>query len=294
MRRTVSVITIVANRPRHLARLLAGIERSVEPPDEVIVVDMGSTTHPDQTIGGRKHRSPVRTVDIAPTDEGLPLAAARNLGAANAVGRCLIFLDVDCIPSRTLVTAYRSATSRGGLCIGPVRYLRRGWDDDLGDALPPDSLLGRRSAPHPLRPAPTVETTDSRYQLFWSLSFGLDRSTWDEIGGFCEDYVGYGAEDTDFGLTASSRRIRLRWMPRGAAFHQWHPSATPPVDHVADIVANANRFHRRWGRWPMEGWLAAFCEMGLVDWEEGHLTLVDGGRPEPRRAITTTTGGTPG
>jgi hypothetical protein len=44
---------------------------------------------------------------------------------------------------------------------------------------------------------------------------------------------------------------------------------TPPVEHLPDIVANAHRFRARWRRWPMEGWLSAFADAGLVRWAPG-------------------------
>ena len=44
-------------------------------------------------------------------------------------------------------------------------------------------------------------------RLFWSLSFALDAGDWDALGGFCEDYVGYGGEDTDFGQTVVAVRV---------------------------------------------------------------------------------------
>nr|MBA2391010.1 glycosyltransferase family 2 protein [Geodermatophilaceae bacterium] len=36
--------------------------------------------------------------------------------------------------------------------------------------------------------------------------------------------------------------------------------------HVAAICRNATTFHRTWGAWPMEGWLAAFADDGLIAW----------------------------
>jgi hypothetical protein len=36
------------------------------------------------------------------------------------------------------------------------------------------------------------------------------------------------------------------------------------VEHVHDIVRNATTFHRRWGWWPMIGWLNAFEQRGLI------------------------------
>ena len=38
----------------------------------------------------------------------------------------------------------------------------------------------------------------------------------------------------------------------------------PPVEHVDDIVRNAEVYRRRWGVTPMLGWLEAFEERGLV------------------------------
>ena len=56
----------------------------------------------------------------------------------------------------------------------------------------------------------------------------------------------------------------MHWIGGAHAFHQFHPTADPPVAHVDDIVRNARIFYRRWGWWPMEGWLDAFEESGLI------------------------------
>ena len=53
----------------------------------------------------------------------------------------------------------------------------------------------------PVTPARTPPPTDralEKPELFWSLSFGLTASTFDDLGGFAEVFEGYGGEDTDF------------------------------------------------------------------------------------------------
>ena len=59
-------------------------------------------------------------------------------------------------------------------------------------------------------------------------------------------------------------------------------SSDPPVEHVADIVRNANLFHERWGWWPMAGWLEAFDARGLAHLRDGRwecrLPVVPGER----------------
>ena len=48
----------------------------------------------------------------------------------------------------------------------------------------------------------------------------------------------------------------------------------PPVEHVDDIVRNAEIFRRRWGATPMLGWLEAFEERGLVERDAAGRWLV--------------------
>lgn len=200
------------------------------------------------------------------------LAAARNTGGDEACRRgadTVIFLDADCLPAAQMLPRYEEALARhpGAVVAGPVTYLPEGViSTDTPD-------------PHPARPNPPAGTTQraETYELFWSLSFAVTGRTWrrirDEFGGFCEDYVGYGAEDTDFGQRLRAADIELRWVGGAHAFHQHHPVSDPPVEHLADIVDNAARFHRIWGWWPMSGWLEKFRELGLADFRDGRWVV---------------------
>ena len=144
---------------------------------------------------------------------------------------------------------------------GPVTYLdpppAGGYDL---------TSLADLDAPHAARPAPAAgeRLTDADPDLFWSLSFACSAEAWRRTGGFCEDYVGYGGEDTDFARIALAAGLDLGWVGAARAYHQWHPVSRPPVEHVDDIVRNAEIFRRRWGSSPMLGWLQAFEERGLV------------------------------
>ena len=102
------------------------------------------------------------------------------------------------------------------------------------------------------------------YDLFWSLSFAISASAWVQVGGFCEDYTGYGGEDTDFGQCAKAAGLAMHWVGGATAYHQHHPVSDPPIEHLDDILRNARTFATRWGRWPMRGWLEAFERQGLV------------------------------
>jgi N-acetylglucosaminyl-diphospho-decaprenol L-rhamnosyltransferase len=261
----LAVVTIVHGRRAHLELQHRGLERSSDADFDWIVVAMDepglSSWEPPGTL--------VPQVLHVPREDraGLPLARARNLGARSAMGRgagILVFLDVDCIPSPSLVARYRSAAERtataGTLICGTVSYLpptTSGYDLDRLDDL---------AEPHPARPAPGPEEVllDGDHDLFWSLSFAVRAETWRAVGGFCDRFAGYGGEDTDFAAKARALGVGVSWVGGAGAFHQHHPTSDPPRQHLVAILDNARLFHARWGRWPMLGWLDAFVRDGLL------------------------------
>ena len=262
-----AVITPVAGRHSHLQLQRTGLLAGTLRPDRHIVVTMQ-----DGAVRNLLDERAPR-VDIVETTRqagALPLARARNLGAQQAMSAgadLLIFLDVDCVPGPMLVSRYaRHAAQemRPSLLCGPVSYLPP--PPHSGYRLSSLPELGR---PHPARPVPpeTGALAGGDHALFWSLSFAVHAALWRELGGFCEQYTGYGAEDTDFGQVAASRGIALTWVGGAWAYHQYHPSPDPPVQHLTDIVRNAAIFHRRWGWWPMTGWLREFERRGLIVFE---------------------------
>jgi len=273
----IAVVTVVRGRADHLARqrrvLAAG------PDARHVVVGMGA--RPD--LAGAGPRS--RLVEIA-CDGPLPVAQARNTGARAALddgADLLVFLDVDCLPGPRMLERYAAAAPRTGpaLLAGPVTYL-----PPPGPAGPPEHGLDDHVDPHPGRPVPPdgVLLAEPRRELFWSLSFAVTAEAWAASGGFCEDYRGYGAEDTDFALGCG---LPLYWVGGAHALHQHHPPARDDPARVAEIVANARLFHRRWGRWPMEPWLRALDAAGRVRFRpaDGVLETL---RPEPARPAATT------
>ncbi|HEY2220786.1 glycosyltransferase [Actinomycetospora sp.] len=281
-----AVITPVAGRAAHLRAQRAALATGDTVPDLHVIVAMGPTGDlvdpgpgpaPDPDSGPR-----TVVVEIEVPDAGLPLAAARNLGAAEARrhgAELLVFLDVDCLPGTQLLTRYGEA-ARGdpdAVLAGPVTYLppapAGGWSA---------GALAQRRRPHPVRPDPAPgEVVDGDHRLFWSLSFAVTTATWDRIGGFDESYLGYGAEDTDLGQRARAAGVDLRWVGGADAFHQHHPTSHPPLDKVDDVLRNGGRFAATWGWWPMEGWLADLAEHGAV-------RETDGGweRTAPLRLLT--------
>ncbi|NUQ37631.1 MAG: glycosyltransferase family 2 protein [Caldilineales bacterium] len=86
---TITAIIPVHNGERYLAEAIRSVLDQTLPPDELIVVDDGSTDASAQVA--RSFGPPVRVLAQA----NLGPAAARNLGAQQASGDLLAFLDAD-------------------------------------------------------------------------------------------------------------------------------------------------------------------------------------------------------
>jgi N-acetylglucosaminyl-diphospho-decaprenol L-rhamnosyltransferase len=281
-----AVITIVHGRHDHLRGQLWGLARQTAPADVHVVVAMGDDDIATIVDGARSAAPPrdheismsgrVVTVDLDAGGE-LPLARARNVGARAAVDAGadrLVFLDVDCIPAAQTLERYAAVLTRpfghGEAAAGPGPVVACGTVAYLPPVLRPadyrTTALADLAGPHPGRPVPAddeVLVADD-LRLFWSLSFALLAPDWERLGGFSQDYVGYGAEDTDFGQRLGAANGTMLWVGGAATYHQHHPTDAPPVRHLTSIVRNANIFRDRWGWFPMEGWLTAFAERGLA------------------------------
>ena len=265
----LAVVTIVRDRHAHLAGQVLGLRDQDRSPDTYVVVAIDDPVAHEVVRELVPAQWDVRMPSTPLRQGRMPLSTARNLGAATAISagaEHLVFLDVDCIPCPTLVRRYGEimADAPGG---GAPRVI-------CGDVAyePPPRLPGASTAAdgrprhHPARPPlpPGGIRAVDDVSLFWSLSFAVTARDFTRIGGFDEDYLGYGAEDTDFGQRLARAGGQLLFVGGAGAVHQYHPSPSPPVQHVADIVANANVFADKWGWWPMQTWLEQFRDRGLV------------------------------
>lgn len=263
---SVSVLTIVRGRREHLRRQLEGLRESKVKPAEWIIVGM------DEDVKLDCGDLPIRCARVNGDGHRLPLAEARNLAASLCETDAMIFLDVDCIPHPAMVGTFQSALQTEPECLwmGSPRYLPAGataqgvqWD-----------RIKSLAIPHPIQPTLKAgeQNVSNRYELFWSLCFGVTQATYKRIGGFDETYRGYGGEDTDFAFSARAADVPFGFV--GAiAYHQHHSVCKPPLNHFTAIVENARRFKEKWNAWPMESWLRSFHELGLINFDERHDTL---------------------
>jgi glycosyltransferase involved in cell wall biosynthesis len=181
----VSAILPVFNGARHLREAVESVVDQTEPPDELVVVDDGSTDDCVEFLHGVSAPFPIRIVRQPNAGQ----SAARNFGARVARGGLLAFLDQD-----DRWHPRHLAVLRSSLRDEPIV----GWsycDFDEVDAeghVVTRSFLRSRGVEHPKSSLTTCVASD--LMVLPSASV-VRREAFDALGGFDETLQGYEDDD---------------------------------------------------------------------------------------------------
>jgi glycosyltransferase involved in cell wall biosynthesis len=110
-----SVVIPALNEERHLGQLLSDIQRQSLRPEEVIVVDAGSS---DASVRIAEHSPAAVVLHGEP-----PIARGRNLGGFSVKGELIFFLDADTRLPESFFEDFVCEVERRGLDIACPRYL---------------------------------------------------------------------------------------------------------------------------------------------------------------------------
>ncbi len=206
----VSVIIPVCNGGSGFARCLEALRATAAsaPPWELIVVDDGSTDgSPDRA----------RAVGARIVTTGQPRsgpAVARNIAAAAARGRILLFIDADVVVTPETVgqvaDTFRREPSLGALF---GSYDRRPAD--------PGFLSQYRNLLHHY----VHQTSRAEATTFWAGCGAVRRELFARLGGFEENYGRPSIEDIEFGyrLTRAGYPVRLCHDIQVTHLKRWTP-----------------------------------------------------------------------
>lgn len=211
----VSVLVLTCNRRPLLERCLAALRGQSRPPDEVLVLDNGSTDGTDALLARLAAEWPMLRV-VAGPEEG-SYAEARNAAVAASTGELIAFLDDDCEADRhwlaRLVAALEDNRwdAAGGMVL-PAAELHA--PDGVGpEVLWAAGLMGEGLLGH----------LGGRLHLPSTSNLAFRRRAWEahpfqELGGQRGDY-GTGREDASWW-----RSLRRAGRPMGIAGRAivWH------------------------------------------------------------------------
>lgn len=97
-RPTTSVVLVTHDRHDLLDRTLDALAGQTLPPDEVLVVDNGSSDGTATLLADRLSRGVPAGLRVLTRDANLPVAEGRNLATAASSGEVVVFTDDDCRP----------------------------------------------------------------------------------------------------------------------------------------------------------------------------------------------------
>lgn len=204
---TISLVVTVLNEAVSIDQLLASIAVQTRPPDEIVIVDGGSTDDTLASANRWRARLPLR-IECAP---GANISAGRNIGIAVARGAIVAVTDA-------------------GVRLPPdwLAQLAAPFASDMNDA---PAIVAGFFAPDPQTPferamgatvLPTPTDIDPTTFLPSSRSIAFRKAAWQRAGGYPEwlDYC----EDLIFDLRLRENGERLVFAPGAAA--QFRPRGT--------------------------------------------------------------------
>lgn len=203
---TISLVVITRNRPRDISRLMTAIAAQTVLPREVIIVDASADQRTEkavETIVNDAVLLNVRYIRARP--EQRQKTIQRNIGALNATGDIVSYLDDDTIPGEDYLFEVTACFDRNQHAVGVAGYISFAPNPDAGTATWFDNSLywrlerpGYRPAYREYQRGDWVCREYARTSLLRHIGLlGNDRPGWASPSGFGREpyYVPPDGED---------------------------------------------------------------------------------------------------
>ncbi|MBV9291705.1 MAG: glycosyltransferase [Frankiales bacterium] len=217
-----AVVLVTHNRRELVDRALDAIAAQTRAPDEVVVVDNGSTDGTAELLARRSDSQSPMGLKVLSRNENRPVAESRNLAAAATSADVIAFTDDDCRPRPTWLEALLAGRREG---VGLVQG-RTGADPA-----------------QPLRPLSRTQWTPAEFGLYETCNIAYERSALQSAPpsqgdgpfdlAFAENiatavgerwgHLPFG-EDTELGWRVKSRGVASRFAVHAVVDHEvWPP-----------------------------------------------------------------------
>jgi len=245
MTRSVSVVIPTYNRAELLRRTLESLASQRFPGGgfEVVVADDGSSDATGEVAHCVADRVPTRYYHQ--DDLGFRAGAARNGGARLASAPVLVFLDTGVVVGPDFVRAHYDA-HRAGERSAVLGYMYGyNWDhpvpglDSMLVGHRPERLVERLGGEPSFRDVRHAELAAADFDLrrfhvpwalCWSVNLSVRADDFWAVGGFSEEFTGYGFEDVELG-----RRLARHGVSFAVSRDAWGIESPHERDHAVNV-----------------------------------------------------------
>jgi glycosyltransferase involved in cell wall biosynthesis len=265
----LSVVVVTYEWPKALDAALAALADERDDKVEVIVADDGSGEETRSVVERWRETFGDALRHVRQDDEGWRQSRARNLGALEARGDFLAFLDGDCLARKGFVAAVRRAALPGWFLAGKRLHLGSALSERVVDEhvpvwrwsaarwvlrMPRELVTSHREAARagvllpvrdrrrPWRPSqPQFSPPYDAYGFF----VGVSRSDFEQVNGFDMRYEGWAGEDVDLALRLRRIGLRCGWPgPKATLLHLWHSPKKGSMRSNSPLVEEATQSDR--------------------------------------------------
>jgi len=223
----ISIIIPVRNQIKTLTMALDSLRHQIKNPRqfEIVISDDGSTDGTGDML--KRLRYPI-FFKYLHNNPPLGRSANRNQGAAKSGGATLIFFDGDMVPVREYIDYILDDLSPSVVKVGNVKPPVNSFTDRL------DKYLYSRGH-HEL--SDKALNLPGRY--FTSNNFRIDRELFLKTGGFDTNFIGWGGEDIDFGLSLVESGVSIKYEPAAITYHHHKRTIQSLADDFYSFGANS-------------------------------------------------------
>jgi glycosyltransferase involved in cell wall biosynthesis len=165
-------------------------------------------------------------------------AAARNAGIAAARAPLVLFTDADIIASPDLLARHLA----GHEAAADLRVAIVGCELQVKSL---EDYRMQRDQPETRRPLHPASRTKLSWLYFLTGNASARREDLLAVGGFDEDFTGYGHEDLELGYRLSKAGVELRY-DAGAINYHWHPVGYEEQKSKMELAGVSTvRFYRK-------------------------------------------------
>ncbi|MCZ6634532.1 MAG: methyltransferase domain-containing protein, partial [bacterium] len=233
----VSIVMPLYNQVEYTAACLEGLEKvRGKVPYELVLVDNGSTDGTGDLLDGMEDQA-----RVIRNGQNLGFAKGNNLGAKEARGEYLLFLNNDTIPHRgwlDALVAEADSDALIGIVGARLLYPDTGKIQHAGIEIVngvPDHVHRHQDADDP------AVKQGRDLDMVTGACLMIRRDLFERLGGFDEGYVN-GVEDVDLCLRARDLGFRVRYCAEAVLDHH-EGKSEGRFDHVRP---NLERFGKRW------------------------------------------------